>query len=68
MPGVLYEMSLDEVLAVLEVVRADPGFPAGFSDAEREQFQGDARRLVEHFASEVVARHAPAREPTLRVI
>ena len=70
MPGTVFEMELDEALTVLAVIAADPGFPEFASDADRQAFQQEARRVVEYHAHEAAARHlTPAgRQPNLRLI
>ena len=70
MPGTVFEMELDEALTVLALIAADPGFPEFVSDADRQAFQAEARRVVEHHAHEAAARHlTPARrQPNLRLI
>jgi hypothetical protein len=50
--GTLYEMEMDEALAVLALVATDPSFPSFVSDAERQAFVAEARRTVEAAAHE----------------
>jgi hypothetical protein len=70
MPGTLFTLELDEAVAVVAAVAADPAFPEWCSDTERQALVTEARRVVEQAANEAATRClAPARaEPCLKVV
>jgi len=71
MPGTVFELSIDDALAIVAALERDPELLWRHSAAEREALLAEARRVVEHHAHEAAARHLapsfPLREP-LKVI
>jgi hypothetical protein len=65
MPGTVFEMELDEALAIVAAAERDPEFLWDVTD--KEMLLAEARRVVEHAALEAAHRHLaplfPLREP-----
>jgi hypothetical protein len=70
MPGTMFELDFDEALAIAAMIAVDPAFPEWCSDAERQAFQAEARRVVEHAAHEAAVRCLvpPRAQPSLKVV
>jgi hypothetical protein len=69
MPGTVFELSLEDALAICAAFAAVPEFPWYASDAPRQQLLQEAQRVVEAHAHEVARRClAPTREPHLRIV
>jgi hypothetical protein len=70
MPGTVFGLEFDEALAICTTIAVDPGFPEGVSDVERQAFQAEARRVVEHAAHEAAVRCLvpPRAQPSLKVV
>jgi len=62
MPGQMrsFGLDLDEALAIVEMMRADPNFPTFLSsEQDRADLVSEARRVVMHAALDAVVRCIP---------
>jgi len=69
MPGTVFELSMDDALAIVAAVERDPDLFWRRSAAEREALVAEARRVIEQHAHEVAERCFPplSDRPRLRL-
>jgi len=71
MPGTVFELSLDDALAIVAAVEREPDLFWRRSVAEREALLAEARRVVEHAALMVAERCFPSPlsdRPKLKIV
>jgi hypothetical protein len=69
LPGTVFELTLEEALAIVAAAAADAAFPWYASHADRQLLLQEAQRLVEAAAHEAACRClTPIREPHLKVV
>jgi len=67
MPGTVFELSIDDALAIVAAVERDPELLWRRSAAEREALLAEARRVIEQHALEAAERCFPP-SPSLRLV
>jgi len=68
MPGTVFELSVDDALAIVAAVDRDPELFWQHSLVEREALLAEARRVVEQHALEAAERCFPSDLPSLKLI
>ena len=68
MPGTVFELSIDDALAIVAALERDPELFWQHSPAERLALMAEARRVVEQHALEAAERCFPFGLPSLRLI
>jgi len=70
MPGTVFELSIDDALAIVAAVERDPGLLLWrYSADEQEVLLAEARRVIEQHAHEAAERcFPPSSEPSLRLV
>jgi len=70
MPGTIFELSIDDALAIVAALERDPELLWRRSAAERQALLSEARRVIEQHAHEVAERCFPplSDRPRLRLV
>jgi hypothetical protein len=67
MPGTVFELSIDDALAIVAALERDPELFWQHSPAERQALVAEARRVIEHHALGAAERCFPP-SPSLRLV
>jgi len=59
MPGTVFELAIDDALAIVAAVERDPELFWAYSASEREMLVAEARRVIEQHAHEAAERCFP---------